>query len=618
MKIHRKDRLNAELNWLEGSRPSSVSIEDLLNNGDNTPKSPISSSSIEEKKKKLTQAGLFRDRLQSPSSSSSSPRSLQPPSNVRGRIHSALGATNHSRNGRSWNSSSESESGERKIKSIMKDTSARHGMISRLAPPLPQSAPVTAEFPPPPDFVDYGDIPSGTEGSEYSIRSSALQSNTEVDTRVEAMEQKLYELSQKFDTIQKTDTNKQPTLPDETNDDRRIKSLERELANEKTRIEELEERLREHEDAIRQKDDELIKSRDRIYDLERDVDHAGEVELMKNEQLINLRDMTREMLRNLSDLRSEITSTRRAQIDMRRSMQQEVNTIQTSIIQQLEEYDQVRPPRVTDFGSDTLTRLQLDRSSLEKQKAEYSNESDLVDDALKDVENSVDQMRNDAISGKSKMSRKEIESVALQLMNVASKITDLKEKLPDLEDQMRKVTGKEHDSIKREAMFINDEPVRLDDCLERCKALTGTLQTLKKLAGVQEKHRTYDNDGNNKSLSRSYRANGASDPIRLQKALLNEIEHLEIDHGRRHRVIKDAEPRWAMQRFRNRTYEKAKFEKVGNIQFELIKTPFVAFVNETKGTAHDPKRRHKRAASGRAFEAVVFGREARIKRLGYQ
>ena len=93
---------------------------------------------------------------------------------------------------------------------------------------------------------------------------------------------------------------------------------------------------------------------------------------------------------------------------------------------------------------------------------------------------------------------------------------------------------------------------------------------------------------------------------------------MEIDHGRRHRVIKDAEPRWAMQRFRNRTYEKAKFEKVGNIQFELIKTPVVAFVNETKGTAYDPKRRHKRAASGRAFEAVVFGREARIKRLGYQ
>ena len=37
-------------------------------------------------------------------------------------------------------------------------------------------------------------------------------------------------------------------------------------------------------------------------------------------------------------------------------------------------------------------------------------------------------------------------------------------------------------------MFISDEPLRLDDCLERCKALTGTLGTLKKLAGVQVEH----------------------------------------------------------------------------------------------------------------------------------
>ena len=134
---------------------------------------------------------------------------------------------------------------------------------------------------------------------------------------------------------------------------------------------------------------------------------------------------------------------------------------------------------MSDFASDTLSKLQMERSALEKSKAEYSNESDLADDALRDVEKAVDQMRNDAISGKSKMSRKEIESIALQLMNVASKVSDLKEKIPDLENQMRKVTHKEHESTKREALFINEEPMRLDDCLERCKALTGTLQTLK-------------------------------------------------------------------------------------------------------------------------------------------
>lgn len=67
-----KDRLDAELNWLEGSRPNSRSIEDLLNpNRESSEKSSALrtgiSSTIEEKKKKLTQAGLFRDRLPQPS-----------------------------------------------------------------------------------------------------------------------------------------------------------------------------------------------------------------------------------------------------------------------------------------------------------------------------------------------------------------------------------------------------------------------------------------------------------------------------------------------------------------------------------------------------------------------
>ena len=66
--------------------------------------------------------------------------------------------------------------------------------------------------------------------------------------------------------------------------------------------------------------------------------------------------MTREMLGNLSDLRSEITSTRRAQIDMRRSMQVQVQTVQNQIINSLEEFEVSRPPRVNDFGSDTLSR----------------------------------------------------------------------------------------------------------------------------------------------------------------------------------------------------------------------------------------------------------------------
>ena len=76
---------------------------------------------------------------------------------------------------------------------------------------------------------------------------------------------------------------------------------------------------------------------------------------------------------------------------------------------------------------------------MEKNKAEYSNEADLVDDALRDVEKNVEQMRNDAVEKRSRISRKEVESIALQLCNVAGRVNDLKEKLPNLERVISKV-----------------------------------------------------------------------------------------------------------------------------------------------------------------------------------
>ena len=82
------------------------------------------------------------------------------------------------------------------------------------------------------------------------------------------------------------------------------------MANEKSRIEELEERIREHEDAIRLKDEELIKSRDRIYDLERDVDQAGEVELLKNEQLTRVNFWTATPLKIALDLKHILRYTK--------------------------------------------------------------------------------------------------------------------------------------------------------------------------------------------------------------------------------------------------------------------------------------------------------------------
>ena len=54
---------------------------------------------------------------------------------------------------------------------------------------------------------------------------------------------------------------------------------------------------------------------------------------------------------------------------MRRSMQNEVQSVQSNLIIQLEDYghyvmEAAKAPKVGDFGSDTLTRLQQVKSSI--------------------------------------------------------------------------------------------------------------------------------------------------------------------------------------------------------------------------------------------------------------
>ena len=108
----------------------------------------------------------------------------------------------------------------------------------------------------------------------------------------------------------------------------------------------------------------------------------------------------------------------------------------------------------------------------------------------------------------------------------------------------------------------------MDQCIDRCKSLTGTLSTLKKLAGVQEaRTRTLFDES---SLQRSYRATDTRDPIQIHKSLLREVESLSpVDHTKRITVINQWEPRWAMQRYRNIKYETAKFEKVNTTDNEM-------------------------------------------------
>lgn len=64
-------------------------------------------------------------------------------------------------------------------------------------------------------------------------------------------------------------------------------------------------------------------------------------------------------------------------------------------------------------------------------------------------------------------------------------VAELKMKFPNLQNGLRNILSNEMEMVVREEKFLKDEPDRLENALRRCKKLTGTLVTLKRLVYFQ-------------------------------------------------------------------------------------------------------------------------------------
>lgn len=61
-------------------------------------------------------------------------------------------------------------------------------------------------------------------------------------------------------------------------------------------------------------------------------------------------------------------------------------------------------------------------------------------------------------------------------------VADLKARFPALYQNLKGLLGSEVERITVEQRFLKDEPEHLETALRRCKKLTGTLVTLKRLS----------------------------------------------------------------------------------------------------------------------------------------
>ncbi|XP_067650267.1 coiled-coil domain-containing protein AGAP005037-like isoform X12 [Haliotis asinina] len=189
----------------------------------------------------------------------------------------------------------------------------------------------------------------------------------------------------------------------------------------------------------------------------------------------DLRESILNIRQKASELKVELRGLRRMQQINKEDM---VDTIQKTIVH-LKDVLRTVPGSSTQVVRRQRSETDMDRHTYIEDKAKIAKE-------LTDLESSVEELRADVISRQCRVNMTDVEGMALILSNVTKSLADLKARYPALQEQLKSVMAGEMEIVVQEEKFLKEEPEKLEADLKRCKKLTGTLYTLKRLASVQE------------------------------------------------------------------------------------------------------------------------------------
>ncbi|XP_062138227.1 coiled-coil domain-containing protein CG32809 isoform X2 [Drosophila sulfurigaster albostrigata] len=127
-----------------------------------------------------------------------------------------------------------------------------------------------------------------------------------------------------------------------------------------------------------------------------------------------------------------------------------------------------------------------DTTRISREEELYKQEVIRLEKDLSDLEASVENLRGEVINRRTRVNMTAVEDMALVLSRASKTVAELKLKFPTLSNGLRCILSNEMEKVVREEKFLKEEPDRLESALRRCKKLTGTLVTLKRLASVQE------------------------------------------------------------------------------------------------------------------------------------
>ncbi|KAK3603670.1 hypothetical protein CHS0354_017390 [Potamilus streckersoni] len=176
--------------------------------------------------------------------------------------------------------------------------------------------------------------------------------------------------------------------------------------------------------------------------------------------------------------------------------------------------------------------IRQERASVDETYQQYMEDKNRAERELVDLEASVEELRNDVLSRQCRVNMSDVEGMALILSHIAKKVGELKNQFPSLQERMKQIMAGEMEIVVKEERFLKEEPEKLENCLKRCKRLTGTLFTLKRLASVQE-HRPPQ------TVSLPLKGNIPSEDDK--KSLLENIQALIPNHDARLQSLEAAD-----------------------------------------------------------------------------
>ncbi|CAB3372734.1 Hypothetical predicted protein [Cloeon dipterum] len=209
--------------------------------------------------------------------------------------------------------------------------------------------------------------------------------------------------------------------------------------------------------------------------------------------------LTPEMYNHLRVLQKKAKDLRQEVRNLRRMSQAQAHSVRETI---RDTFIKIRALLLTGGGDSWLASGDTEKLKVSREEELYKQEMIRLEKDLTELESTVEELRGNVINKKTRVNMSDVENMALVLSKSSKTVADLKVRFPNLQDGMKSLLSNEMERVVREEKFLKEEPERLESALRRCKKLTGTLVTLKRLASVQEQRLPVGGNAQDPQLTR--------------------------------------------------------------------------------------------------------------------